>query len=110
MRAYGKITENIINKLIGVVGDSWVSADPEDLYIYARDMTEAKPGNPEAIVMPKNTEEVRGVLEIANEEKIPVVPYIAAANIGGLTISQHGGIMLDVKRMREIIKGYNYEL
>ncbi|MFX0132243.1 MAG: FAD-binding oxidoreductase [Candidatus Hodarchaeota archaeon] len=101
---YGKLNESIINKLIGVVGDQWVSTDPEDLYIYARDMTEAKPGNPEAIVMPNSTEEVRGVLEIANDEKIPVVPYIAAANIGGLTIPVYGGIMLDLKRMNKILK------
>ncbi|NVM01607.1 MAG: FAD-binding oxidoreductase [Candidatus Helarchaeota archaeon] len=101
---YGKLNESIINKLIGVVGESWVTTDPEDLYIYARDMTEAKPGNPEAIVLPKTTEDVRGVLEIANDEKIPVVPYIAAANIGGLTIPLHGGIMLDLKRMNKVIK------
>ena len=101
---YGKITDAIINKLRGIVGDNWVSADPEDLYIYARDMTEAKPGDPEAIVMPKSTEEVRGVLEIANEEKIPVTPYIAGANIGGLTIPLYGGIMLDLKRMNKVLK------
>ncbi len=102
--AYGKLTNSVVNKLIGVVGENWVSTDLEDLYIYARDMTEAKPGNPEAIVMPNSTEEVSGVLEIANNEKIPVVPYISAANIGGLTIPQHGGIMIDLKRMRAVLK------
>ncbi|MHA1384315.1 MAG: FAD-binding oxidoreductase [Candidatus Helarchaeota archaeon] len=102
--AYGKVTDNIVNKLIGIVGENWVSTDPEDLYIYARDMTEAKPGDPEAVVMPSSTEEVKGVLEIANEEKIPVIPYISAANIGGLTVPQKGGIMVDLKRMRSIIR------
>ena len=46
---YGKVNASIVNKLIGVVGENWVSSDPEDLYIYARDMTETKPGAPEAI-------------------------------------------------------------
>lgn len=101
---YGKLTPSIVNKLIGIVGENWVSTDPEDLYIYAEDMTEAKPGSPEAIVMPESTEDVRGILEIANEEKIPVVPYIAGASVGGLTIPLHGGIMLDLKRMRAIVK------
>lgn len=103
-QSYGKVTEDILNKLIGVVGENWVTTDREDLYIYSQDMTEATPGEPEAVIMPNSTEEVRGVLEIANEEKIPIIPYIAAANIGGLTIPLHGGIMLDLKRMRSILK------
>ncbi|MHA1377368.1 MAG: FAD-binding oxidoreductase [Candidatus Helarchaeota archaeon] len=102
--AYGKVTDKVVNKLIGIVGENWVSTDPEDLYIYARDMTEAKPGDPEAIVMPNSPEEIQSILEIANDEKIPIIPYIAAANIGGLTIPQHGGIMVDLKRMRSILK------
>jgi acyl-CoA synthetase (AMP-forming)/AMP-acid ligase II len=47
---------------------------------------------------------VQGILRFANQEKIPVVPYTAGTNIGGLTIPERGGILLDLKRMNRIIE------
>ena len=39
-----------------------------------------------------------------NGEKIPVVPFTAGTNIGGLCIPERGGILLDLKRMNRIIR------
>ncbi|NVM27753.1 MAG: FAD-binding oxidoreductase [Candidatus Helarchaeota archaeon] len=98
------ITEKIMNEMIDIVGEDFVSSDPEDLYIYSYDMTEEHPGNPNAIAMPKTPEEIQKLLKVANEYKIPVIPYISGANIGGLTITHRGGMVMDFKRMREIVK------
>ncbi len=98
------IPEKIMNNLIGIVGQDFVSTDPEDLYIYAFDMTEEPQGNPEAIVMPKTPEEIQKLLKLANQHKIPIIPYISAANIGGLTTTHRGGMVVDLKRMQEIVK------
>ncbi len=98
------ITEKIMNKMVDIVGEDFVSSDPEDLYIYSYDMTEEPQGNPEAIVMPKTPEDIQKLLEIANENKISVIPYISGANIGGLTVTHHGGMVMDVKRMRAVFK------
>jgi glycolate oxidase len=67
-------------------------------------MTEEPRGNPEAIVMPSSPEEISQLLDIANENKISVVPYISGANIGGLTVTHHGGMIVDTKRMRKVLK------
>ncbi|MHA1648798.1 MAG: FAD-binding oxidoreductase [Candidatus Helarchaeota archaeon] len=98
------ITEKILNSMIDIVGEEFVSTDPEDLYIYSYDMTEEPQGNPNAIVMPKTPEEIQQLLKIANEYKIPVIPYVAGANIGGLTVTHRGGMIVDLKRMRQILK------
>jgi FAD/FMN-containing dehydrogenase len=98
------ITEKILNKMIDIVGADFVSTDPEDLYIYSFDMTEEPQGNPSSIVMPKTPEEIRNLLLLANEEKLPVIPYVSGANIGGLTTTHRGGMVVDLKRMRQIVK------
>ncbi|MHA1311078.1 MAG: FAD-binding oxidoreductase [Candidatus Helarchaeota archaeon] len=95
---------DVIKELENIVGAPFVSTAPEDLYIYSRDMTESEPGNPDAIVMPSSVEEVQKIMQLANELKIPVVPYVSGANIGGLTIATKGGIILDLKRMKKVVK------
>ncbi|MHA1130967.1 MAG: glycolate oxidase subunit GlcD, partial [Candidatus Helarchaeota archaeon] len=60
------ITEKIMSSMINVVGEDFVSTDPEDIYIYSYDMTEEPPGNPEAIVMPRTPEEIQKLVGIAN--------------------------------------------
>ena len=47
-------------------------------------------------------EEVRKVLELANTNKIPVVPLAAGVNIRGLCIPTRGGILLDMRPMNKI--------
>ncbi|MHA1264027.1 MAG: FAD-binding oxidoreductase [Candidatus Helarchaeota archaeon] len=98
------LTEKILNQLIEIVGADYVSTDPEDLYIYSFDMTEEPQGNPEAIVMPDSPESISYLLKIANEYKIPVIPYISGANIGGLTVTHRGGLVIDTKRMRNVVR------
>ena len=98
------LTDEDIKELKGIVGDSYVSVAAEDIYMYSYDMTENGPGNPEVIIMPSSTEEIQKIVLLANKKKISIVPYISGANIGGLTIALKGGIMLDMKRMKKVIK------
>ncbi|MHC1591097.1 MAG: FAD-binding oxidoreductase, partial [Candidatus Helarchaeales archaeon] len=104
MVEYGTVTGEVVKKLEEITGPEFVTTDREDLLIYGSDMTEEETRPPEAVAMPKDTKEVQKIIKLANEYKIPIVPYITAANIGGLTIPLHGGIVLDLKRMDRIIK------
>ena len=98
------ISDQAFKKLKNIVGLNHCSRDLEDLYVYSFDMTEESPGNPDGIVMPGNVEEIQKVIEICNEYKIPVIPYIAGANIGGLTITHNNGLIVDLRRLNKVIK------
>lgn len=98
------VKNGIMEKLEKIVGSEFVSTNQADLYIYSQDMTQAKPSWPDMVVMPKSLEEVQAIIYLANEEKIPVTPYVAGGNIGGLTIPLKGGILLDLRRMNRIIE------
>jgi FAD/FMN-containing dehydrogenase len=98
------VKSRIIGQLEKIAGSKFVSTNGADLYIYSYDLTPAEPNWPDIVVLPQSLEEVRAILSLANKEKIPVIPYIAGGNVGGLTIPLKGGIMLDLKRMNRIIE------
>jgi len=101
------ISSEIIEKLINIVGgEEYVSTDIEVRANYSRDMTEqVAPKLTDVIILPDNVEQVQQIVLLANKEKIPIIPYAAGANVGGLTLpTDRGGITMDFKRMRRVIK------
>ncbi|MHA1343471.1 MAG: FAD-binding oxidoreductase [Promethearchaeota archaeon] len=101
------IKTEVIESLEDIVGGKeFVSTDIEVRSNYSRDMTEQVPSRlTDVVILPDNVEQVQKIVILANKEKIPIIPYVAGANIGGLTIpSEKGGITIDFKRMRRVIK------
>ncbi|MHA1893613.1 MAG: FAD-binding oxidoreductase [Candidatus Helarchaeota archaeon] len=94
----------IVEKLKEIVGNEWVSDFPEEMLLYSQDMTENPPNNPEFVVLPNKVEEIQKILKLANENKIPVVPFVTGNNIGGLAIPLKGGLVVDLKRMDKILR------
>ncbi|MHA1196423.1 MAG: FAD-binding oxidoreductase [Promethearchaeota archaeon] len=67
-------------------------------------MTECKPHIPDFIVIPENVDQLIKLVKFCNSHKIPIVPYISGNNVGGLTIPENGGIILDFgKKMNKIL-------
>ncbi len=94
----------VLKELASIVGEKWATAKKHILYSYSYDLTFVERKEPDYVVMPKTVEEVQKILKFANKEKIPVIPYTAGTNIGGLTIPERGGIIMDLKRMDRIIE------
>ena len=69
-----------------IVGSEYVSTNRADLYVYSYDLTPAEPNWPDIVVLPQSVPELQSILKLANTEKVPVVPYVAGGNVGGLTI------------------------
>ena len=99
-----KVKERIVAELEKIVGAEHVSTALSDLYSYSQDMTENEPSWPDFVVMPGSVEEIQEILRLANREKVPVIPIVGGANIGGLTIPLEGGISLDLRRMDRVIE------
>src|SRR4030065_113595 len=58
---------------------------------------------PDFVVQPKNTEEIKKVLAFANEKKIPVIPRGAASWGFGGVIPTNAGIVIDLSPFRKIL-------
>ena len=58
---------------------------------------------PDFVVQPKNAEEIKKVLEFANEKKVPVIPRGAASWGFGGVIPTNAGIVIDLSPFRRIL-------
>jgi D-lactate dehydrogenase (cytochrome) len=55
------------------------------------------------VVFPRSADEVAAVLRVANEERVPVVPFGAGSSLDGHVIPVRGGVSLDLTRMNRIL-------
>lgn len=59
---------------------------------------------PDVVVMPASRDEVVEIVRFANRHKIPVVPRGAGTGLADGAVPLRGGILLDIKRMCEILE------
>jgi glycolate oxidase len=101
---YGRTTEVLIARLAGIVGGANVLTGDEREN-YSRDEA---PGSdraiPDLVVKPGNSQEVAGVLRLANDERIPVIVRGAGTGLVGGAVAFYGGIVLSVERMNRILE------
>lgn len=82
--------------------DQVLTAD-EDLTGYRNDASWFK-GQPDAVVLPTSTEEVKKCLAYAYSHDIPIIPRGSGTGLSGGVVPLHGGIVFDLGRMNKIIE------
>jgi FAD/FMN-containing dehydrogenase len=93
-----------------VVGGDWVFTSDEDVLLYRDAFSpfwdEPEEIIPAAAVAPDTTEEVQGLVRIANRYKIPIYAISTGKNLGygGSAPSMTGSVVLDLKRMNRILE------
>ena len=90
--------DKILEELVSIVGKENATAAKHIRYAYSYDLSFVKPKLPDYVVMATTVEQIQNIMKFANREKIPVVPYTAGTNIGGLCIPERGGILLSNNR------------
>jgi glycolate dehydrogenase FAD-linked subunit len=93
----------VARELRRIVGRDYVIDDHNDLRIFERDGS-IEGAMPDAIVLPSSPEQVADVVFIAAKNRIPVVPRGAGTGLSGGAVTIHGGIALQMSRMRRIIE------
>ncbi|MBM4276349.1 MAG: FAD-binding protein [Deltaproteobacteria bacterium] len=84
-----------------IVGKNNIYLDQVDRVCYSRDMS-LHEGVPDAVVLACDTEEVRKILTLANQERFSVVPRGSGTSLTGAVLPCLGGIVLDLSRMNRI--------
>jgi hypothetical protein len=89
-----------------IVGPNNVFNDLNILDEYSKDFSFVPPIRPKYVVRPGNTDEVQGVVRWANNTQTPLVPISSGApHFRGDTVpSVHGAVILDLSRMKRIIR------
>ena len=102
-----------IDSLAQIVGPDNVMADPYDLDRYSADALtpfrafgaeQAFERMADLVVRPGSTQEVSKVVSLAKRLSIPVVPYGGGTGVMGAVLPVRGGIILDLKRLDQILE------
>lgn len=106
MQKHLPVTPEILDELKKVVGEKFAFADPEKSEAYSRDETpDSKYAClPDAVVLPKTTEEVAQIVKLANREHISIVPRGAGTGLACGAIPINGGIVVSLERFNQILE------
>jgi len=97
------ISTSVAKEIRSIVGEERFLTDPADLSTYAFDGY-CMEFTPDAVVLPENTSEVSSILQIANREKINIVPRGAGTNLSGTSVARRGGLIMPLTRMDQILE------
>lgn len=105
MEQYNPVTPEVLQALRDVVGDKYVKTDDDVLEVYKADESLAPSFwcKPEVVVLPASTEEVAGVMKVANKFKVPVTPRSAGTSVSCGAVPAYHGIVLLMERMNKIL-------
>ena len=106
MKTYAPVTEAVLDALKTIVGAEYVLPEPEKLEQYQTD-EETDPRKfhlPEAVVLPKDAQEIAAVIKLANTYDVPVTVRSGGTSLAGGAIPVCGGIVLLMERLNKIIE------
>jgi len=95
------LTDANIKELVKIVGPGRVMTDKEDMICYSYDATSFSE-TPDAVIVPRSTDQVAAILKYANEENIPVITRGTGTNLSGSSIPVNKGIVLSLNDMNKI--------
>ena len=97
------ISKAIAEDFRSIVGQEWFLDTPEDLATYSYDgfLPEFMP---DAVIVPGGAEEISKIMQLANREKINIIPRGAGTNICGSSVAREGGIIIAFHRLNKILE------
>jgi glycolate oxidase len=100
----------LLDELRAIVGPEHVLTTDGDVEPFSRDATPLFRARPDAVVLPADTQQISAVLRLATRHGIPVTPRGAGSNLAAATIPEHGGIVLVLTRMDQVLEVSGAEL
>lgn len=92
-------------QLIKIVGSDRYFDDPETIAAYSQDHSFTPPRTPLAVVKPKNTEQIQGIINVANTANLSLVPVSSGTpRFNGDTIPACPGVVVDLSGLDKVVR------
>jgi glycolate oxidase len=98
------LDEHVKEALISIVGLDNYQDSKTSLLTYSYDATPGFQSFPDAVVSPRDSQEIAEIVKLCNQFKIPIVPRGSGTNLSAGTTPLHGGIVLLMKHLNSIIE------
>ncbi len=100
------LSQAIVEKLQGIVGEAHVKTDADSLTTWGSDWTRHYTPDASAILFPSSTEEVQAIVRLANTEKIALVPSGGRTGLSAGAVAAHGEVVVSFDRMNKVLGFY----
>ena len=97
-----QINRELVRALERLLGRDGVLSSREDLLLYEYDGS-VEVARPQCVVFPRSTEDVIGIVRLANQYKTPMVGRGAGTGLSGGALAREGGVLIVFSRMNRIL-------
>lgn len=97
------MNQTLLNDLRSIVGSDGVLSDPEELLVYECDAYTLEKKLPNAVALPRSTEEVVAIVKLCAEHDLSFIPRGAGTSLSGAVLAVDGGLMIALTRMNKVL-------
>jgi glycolate oxidase len=97
------LTPAAIAELRRLLGDDGVVLTPEGRLTYEADMNTFHKGAPDAVALPRTTDQVVELIRLCRREQVAIVPRGSGTGLIGGAMAPLGGLMIAMTRMNAIL-------
>lgn len=103
MTNFSRLHAGHLDQFRDIVGAANVLTDQEALDNYAHDETEDLHYLPEVVLKPDTTEQVSRIMQLCQQENLPVTPRGGGTGLSGGALPQWGGVVMSMERFNRIL-------
>jgi glycolate oxidase subunit GlcD len=96
--------DSLIPNLQSIVGKDNVLSEPDELIVYECDGLPHHKHRPRAVVFPSSTEDTAAVMRELARQQVAFTPRGAGTGLSGGALALNGGVVVEMARMRKILK------
>jgi glycolate oxidase len=99
----GAIASSFFSELCAICGDEGVITQPERLMVYECDAYTMEKHPPDAVALPRSTEEVVRVVRLCAQHRLPIIPRGTGTSLSGAVLAVDGGVIIGTTRLNRIL-------
>lgn len=94
----------VIADLKKFLGDHQISTNETVLEQHGKDESYHRTSLPDAVLFPKNTDQVSRIMKVASTHQVPVIPFGLGSSLEGHVIPYDHGLTIDFSLMNKVLK------
>jgi glycolate oxidase len=98
------ISNSLSKKFQEILSEKQILTDEAQLACYSYDASITKHILPDIVVRPENEEQIQKIIQLCNEEDLPVITRGAGTNVSGGSIAVKGGCVLLTTALNKILE------
>src|SRR2546426_896132 len=93
----------LAQQLRSIVGNDAVVDKPDELLVYECDAYTLEKNPPNAVVLPRTTEQISKIVKICASLNVPIIPRGAGTSLSGSLLAVTGGVVISLARMNRVL-------